>query len=113
MKSIRSKVFTAILLITLFTSLAVTFLFYRKSARMIEENYSSTLHSKNVRTVENLDEMLRNIYHININASCSPQLRTNLQAYLSHPDDAILEHCSEQLKIFSRQKWDKTNLKLL
>lgn len=113
MKSIRSKVYTAILLITLFTSLAVTFLFYRKSARMIEENYSSTLHSKNVRTVENLDEMLRNIYHININASCSPQLRTNLQAYLSHPDDAILEHCSEQLKIFSRQNTSISSIYLL
>lgn len=113
MKSIRSKVFTAILLITLFTSLAVTFLFYRKSARMIEENYSTALHSKNIRTVENLDEMLRNIYHINISASCSPQLKSKLRTYLSEPDDTTLERFSEQLKVFSRQNTSISSIYLL
>lgn len=103
MKSIRSKVFIAIFLITLITSLSVTFLFYRRSAQMIEENYSSALHLRNIRTMDTLDEMFRNIYHINVNTSCDQQLKAGVSAYLSQTNDRNLENCSEQLKVFRKQ----------
>lgn len=43
MKSIRSKILTAMIWITLLASAAVTVIFYRQSAGVIEENYLKTL----------------------------------------------------------------------
>ncbi len=113
MKSIRSKVFAAILLITLVTSLAVTFLFYRRSAHMIEENYSTDLQMRTVRAVETLDVLFQNIYHVNVNASCDKELKGTLQAYLSGRDEGGLEDLAKLLEVFRSRNASMDSMYLL
>lgn len=113
MRSIRSKVFTAILLTTLAAALAVTLLSYWKSAGMIEENYAASLSQETARTMETIDRMFLEAYHTHVHAACAPQLREELLAYLAEGDERRLEDCAEVLRTFCGQNPSVSSLYLL
>ncbi len=113
MRSIRSKVFAAILLTTLTTALAVTLLSYRKSAGMIEENYTAALRQETVRTLETLDSLFLGAYHTHIHAACDPDLRRELLAYLAEGNETHLEDCAQILRTFCSQNATVSSLYLL
>lgn len=113
MRSIRNKVFAAILLTTLATALAVTLLSYHKSARMIEENYTVALGQETAQIAEILDQMFLEAYHTHIHAACDPSLREELLAYLAEDDEHRLENCAQILRIFCSQNASISSLYLL
>ncbi|WP_295764608.1 sensor histidine kinase [uncultured Oscillibacter sp.] len=113
MRSIRSKVFAAILLTTLTTALAVTLFSYRRSAGMIEEDYTAALGQETARTAETIDRMFLGAYHTHIHAACDPSLREALLAYLAEGDEGRLEGCAEILRTFCRQDASISSLYLL
>ena len=113
MRSIRSKVFAAILLTTLTTALAVTLLSYRRSAGMIEENYTAALMQQTARTVGTIDQMFLGAYHTHIRAACDPVLREELLAYLAEGDEHRLENCAEILRTFCSRNTSISSLHLV
>lgn len=113
MRSIRSKVFAAILLTTLAATLAVTLISYRKSAGMIEENYAAALGQEAARRMETIDRMFQGAYRTHVHAACSPALREELLAYLEEGDELRLENCAEILRTFCMQNTSISSLCLL
>lgn len=113
MKSIRGKVFAAILLTTLTTALAVTLLSYRKSAGMIQENYIDALSQEAEQALEDIDRMFLGAYHTHIHAACDPALRNELLAYLEGGDEHCLENCAGILRTFCSQNTAISSLYLL
>ena len=113
MRSIRCKVFAAILLTTLTAVLAVTLLSYRRSARSIEEGYAASLSQETARTVETIDQMFLGAYRTHIHAACDPALREDLLAYLAEGDEHRLEACAETLRTFCSQNASVSSLYLL
>lgn len=113
MRSIRSKVFAAILLTTLTTALAVTLLSYGKSAGMIQKDYAASLSQETARTVEAIDRIFLGAYHTHIHAACDPELRAELLAYLAEGDEHRLENCAEILRTFCSQNTSVSSLYLL
>lgn len=113
MRSIRSKVFTAILLIALTATLAVAFFSYRKSAHMIQENYTASLAQEAARTAEAIDRVFQGAYHTHIHAACDPELRETLLDFLAEGDEQKLEACAELLRTFNRQNASISSLYLL
>lgn len=113
MRSIRSKVFAAILLTTLTTVLAVTLFSYHRSARTIEEGYAASLAQETARTAETIDQMFLEAYHTHIHAACDPDLREELLAYLAEGDEHRLEACAEILRTFCGQNASISSLYLL
>ena len=113
MRSIRSKVFAAILLTTLTTALAVTIFSYHRSARTIEEGYAASLSQETARTVETIDQMFLGAYHTHTHAACDPALLEELLAYLAEGDEHRLEACAEILRTFCGQNASISSLYLL
>lgn len=113
MRSIRSKVFAAILLTTLVTTLAVAFLSYRKAADMIEADYTSSLRQEAQRAAESIDRMFLQAYHTHIHAACDAALREAMLDYLAEGDEQQLETCAEILRTFCRQNASISSLYLL
>lgn len=113
MKSIRSKVFAAILLTTLATALAVTLISYCKSVQMIEEDYTASLSQKTAQTAETIDRMFLAAYHTHVHAACDPGLLKELLAYLEERDEHRLENCAEILRTFCSQNASISSLCLL
>ncbi|MDE6456650.1 MAG: hypothetical protein K2L38_12295, partial [Dysosmobacter sp.] len=113
MKSIRMKVFSAILLTTLTTALAVTLLSYRKSAGMIEEDYTAALRQETARIAETIDRMFLDTYHTHIHAACDPELQRELLAYLVEMEDVRLERCAALLRTFCSRNTSISSLYLL
>lgn len=97
LKSIRGKILIAILLITQITSLAVTLIFYRQSARTIEDNYISSLQQRAEQLMTELDGAVERMYHINVYASSDSRMKENIRLYLEDEREEYLEQLAELL----------------
>ena len=69
------------ILITLLASTAVTVIFYRQSAGVIEENYLKTLQQRSAQMIDVMDQTMKNIQDITIYASCDQGLKNEIQQY--------------------------------
>ena len=102
-KSIRSKMLISILGITLLTALAMAGVFYIRAACMIEQNYMTLLQQRTRLMSDTIDDMLKDICNININASCDQEIRENLERYLSDGDERRLNEISSRLRTFAKK----------
>lgn len=101
-RSIRSKVLIAITGITLLTAAAMAFVFYGRSAVMIEENYMTVLSQRTRLLTDTIDDMLKNVCNIDIKASCDSKIKENLEQYLKDKDENRLNSISTRLRTFSK-----------
>ena len=68
-RSMRSKVFLAIISITFLTASAITLIFYLKSTQMIEDNYGTNLYGRIEQVGNAFDDAMKEIYYITVQAS--------------------------------------------
>ena len=101
-KSIRSKVLIAIIGITLLTATAMAFVFYGRSAKMIEENYVTVLSQRVRLLTDTIDDMLKEVCNIDIKASCDSELKEMLRQYLEDQDESRLSDIANRLRTFSK-----------
>lgn len=101
--SIRSKIFLAIVSITLLTALAVTVAFYFKSAQMVEDNYGKNLYGRVEQIGNSFDDALKEIYYITVQASCDEQLQAGIKSFQETGDEGVLEETAEYLKTYKRR----------
>lgn len=101
-KSIRSKVLIAIIGITLLTATAMAFVFYGRSAKMIEENYVTVLSQRVRLLTDTIDDMLKDVCNIDIKASCDGELKEMLRQYLEDQDESRLSDIANRLRTFSK-----------
>lgn len=113
LRSIRSKVLLAILTVTLATALAITLVFYFKSARTIEKDYTKNLYGRLEQTAAAFDNSLKEIYYINVNASCDEGMTEEIMTYQSGRDSAALEHIAEILRTYRSRNKDISSMYLL
>lgn len=113
LNSIRGKILISILMITLFTSLAVTLIFYRQSAKTIEDNYGASLKQRAEQLVNDFDEAMERIYHINIYASCDIRIKENIQKYLGKKQDRYLEELAQILYEYKEQSSEISSIYLV
>lgn len=113
MKSIRGKILVSILLITLLTSLAITLIFYRQSARTIEDNYISSLKQRAAQQIMALDQAMERVYHINVYASCDSRIKGNIRLYLDKRQELYLEALAQILYEYREQSDAVSSLYLL
>ncbi len=112
-KSIRGKILISILAITLFTSLAVTFIFYYRSAKTIEENYISSLRQQSRQLMMQWDEELERIYHITVYASCDDKIKEEILSYIDRGRESDLEELAKRLCEYKEQSPSIASLYLL
>ena len=105
-RSIRSKILTAILGITLLISVIMACAFYSRSEKMIEENYLTVLYQRIRLLTDTVDDMMKNVCNINIKASCDSEIKEELEAYLEDRNENRLSEISNRLRIFA--KMDQT-----
>lgn len=113
MKSIRSKILTAMILITLLASTAVTVIFYRQSAGVIEENYLKTLQQRSAQMIDVMDQTMKNIQDITIYASCDQELKNEIQQYRNRQNSEHLDQMAERLKEFCGRESGISSMYLL
>lgn len=104
--SIRTKVLVTIISITLVTALAITMIFYFKSAQMIEDNYSRNMLSRVEQVGKTFDEAAKEIYYVTVQASCDSGLQGQILSYLQSKDEQILEETAELLNNYKRHYSD-------
>ncbi|MDO4274698.1 MAG: sensor histidine kinase [Eubacteriales bacterium] len=101
LRSIRSKVFMAILAVTLLTASAITLVFYFRSAVLIENNYTSNMYGRTEQLMRSMDQELADIYFINANAACDTSLGELAAKYSEEKNDTILEEIAGILHTYS------------
>ena len=101
-RSIRSKVLISIVGITLLTSAALAFVFYGRSAAMIEENYVTVLSQRTRLLADTIDGMMKNVCSIDMKASCDSEVKASLESYLKDGDEKRLSDLSTRLRIFAK-----------
>ena len=101
-RSIRSKVLISIVGITLLTSAALAFVFYGRSAAMIEENYVTVLSQRTRLLADTIDDMMKNVCSIDMKASCDSEVKASLESYLKDGDEKRLSDLSTRLRIFAK-----------
>ena len=101
-RSIRSKVLISIVGITLLTSAALAFVFYGRSAAMIEENYVTVLSQRTRLLADTIDDMMKNVCSIDMKASCDSEVKVSLESYLKDGDEKRLSDLSTRLRIFAK-----------
>lgn len=112
-KSIRGKILVSILFITLLTSLSVTLIFYRRSAKMIEDNYIDFMEQRAQQLVEELDRDMERNYHVNLYASCDSRIKEYIQLYATEHRDGYLEELSGILYKYKEQSDTISSLYLI
>ena len=101
-RSIRSKVLISIVGITLLTTAALAFVFYGRSAAMIEENYVTVLSQRTRLLADTIDDMMKNVCSIDMKASCDSEVKASLESYLKDGDEKRLSDLSTRLRIFAK-----------
>lgn len=101
-RSIRSKVLISIVGITLLTSAALAFVYYGRSAAMIEENYVTVLSQRTRLLADTIDDMMKNVCSIDMKASCDSEVKASLESYLKDGDEKRLSDLSTRLRIFAK-----------
>lgn len=112
-KSIRSKVLIAIIGITLLTATAMAFVFYGRSAKMIEENYVTVLSQRVRLLTGTIDDMLKDVCNIDIKSSCDSELKEMLKQYLEDQDESRLSDIANRLRTFSKMDPSITSMYLV
>lgn len=102
-RSIRSKMLISIIGITLLTALAMAGVFYIRAAHMIEQNYTTLLQQRTRLMSDTIDDMLKDICNIDINASCDQEIKENVRLYLKDGDERRLNEISFRLRTFVRK----------
>lgn len=102
-RSIRSKMLISIIGITLLTALAMAGVFYIRAAHMIEQNYTTLLQQRTRLMLDTIDDMLKDICNIDINASCDQEIKENVRLYLKDGDERRLNEISFRLRTFVRK----------
>lgn len=102
-RSIRSKMLISIIGITLLTAFAMAEVFYQKAADMIEQNYVILLQQRTRLLSETIDDVLKDICNININASCDDDIRQELESYLDDGDEQRLNEISSRMRTFCKK----------
>lgn len=102
-RSIRSKMLISIIGITLLTALAMAGVFYIRAAHMIEQNYTTLLQQRTRLMSDTIDDMLKDICNIDINASCDQEIKENVRLYLKDGDERRLNEISSRLRTFVRK----------
>lgn len=102
-RSIRSKMLISIIGITLLTAFAMAGVFYIRAAHMIEQNYVTLLQQRTRLMSDTIDDMLKDVSNIDINASCDKEIKENVESYLKDGDERRLNEISSRLRIFSRK----------
>ncbi|MBS7006905.1 sensor histidine kinase [Anaerostipes sp.] len=105
-RSMRSKVFLAIISITLLTASAITLVFYLKSTQMIEDNYGQNLYGRIEQVGNAFDDAMKEIYYITVQASDDGQLAARTENYSLTKDVASLEKISSDLGRFKKRYSD-------
>lgn len=101
--SVRSKILISMIGITLLVVLAMSSVFYMKSADSVEDNYVTLLQQKIKLMSDTIDDMLKDICNININASCDKEIKKELEGYLLDRDQGRLNGISARLRIFCKK----------
>lgn len=112
-RSIRSKMLVSIIGITLLTAIAMAGVFYRKAADMIEQNYVKLLQQRTHLMSETIDDMLKDICNININASCDEKIRQEVEGYLLDGDEQRLNEISSLMRTFCKKNTSMHSMYLL
>lgn len=111
--SIRSKVWIAIIGITLLTTLAMSVFFYQRSAKMIEENYITVFSERTRQLTDTVDEMLKNVCSTAIKASVDEEVREDLLAYLESGDEKNLSSLTSRLSAFLQKNSEISSMYLV
>mgnify|MGYP002677233949 FL=1 len=102
-RSIRSKMLISIIGITLLTALAMAGVFYIRAAQMIEQNYTTLLQQRTRLMSDTIDDMLKDVCNVDINASCDQEIKENVRLYLKDGDERRLNEISSRLRTFVRK----------
>ena len=102
-RSIRSKMLISIIGITLLTALAMAGVFYIRAAHMIEQNYTTLLQQRTRLMSDTIDDMLKDVCNVDINASCDQEIKENVRLYLKDGDERRLNEISSRLRTFVRK----------
>lgn len=105
-RSMRSKIFLAIISITLLTASAITLVFYLKSTQMIEDNYGKNLYGRIEQVGNAFDDAMKEIYYITVQASGDDELVSRTASYSHTKDVSKLEEMSDQLVDFKKRYSD-------
>lgn len=104
--SIRSKIFLAIVSITLITALAITVAFYFKSSQMVEDNYGDNLYGRIEQIGNSFDDSLKEIYYITVQASYDAEILDRVELFKWTENERILEEIAGLLRAYKRRYSD-------
>lgn len=113
LKSIRAKILMSILMITLLTLLAVTLIFYKQSARTIEDNCILSLQQRAKQVMDGLEKDICRAYHTNLYASCDSGLKEDIRFYLQTKKEGYLEELARLLREYKEQSSITSSMYLL
>ncbi len=99
--SMRSKMILAMLVVTGCAVVLVTAMFYQRSAGMIEEDYVENLYGRLRQMGDALDESLKEIYFLTVQASCDEKILAGTEAYLSEGEEQDLTELAKMLRDYS------------
>lgn len=100
-RSMRSKMILVMLIVTGAAAVLITMIFYRRSAKMIEDNYVENLYARICQTGGALDEELEEIYFLAVQASCDEMILAKTKNYLAEGGEDRLVEIAGLLRDYS------------
>ena len=100
-RSMRSKMILVMLAVTGCAVVLITVMFYQRSAGMIEEDYVENLYGRVRQMGDALDESLKEIYFLTVQASCDEEILSEAEDYLSGGKEECLTNLAEMLRSYS------------
>lgn len=97
----RSKMILVMLAVTGCAVVLITVMFYQRSAGMIEEDYVENLYGRVRQMGDALDESLKEIYFLTVQASCDEEILSEAEDYLSGGKEECLTNLAEMLRSYS------------
>ena len=93
----------SIIFVTVLTSISLGIVYYRKSAQMIENNYTAVLHERIRFLADTIDDNLRSVSSVNVNASSDAELKREVLRYINNPESEDIEKITDILKSYKSQ----------
>lgn len=100
-RSMRSKMILVMLAVTGCAVVLITVMFYQRSAGMIEEDYVKNLYGRVCQMGDALDESLKEIYFLTVQASCDEEILSEAEEYLSGGKEECLTNLAGILRSYS------------
>lgn len=97
----RSKMILVMLAVTGCAVVLITVMFYQRSAGMIEEDYVENLYGRVRQMGDALDESLKEIYFLTVQASCDEEILSEAEEYLSGGKEECLTNLAGMLRSYS------------